>query len=335
MEEPVKPVSSGDEDGSVGSSNGINGPDPTPPQLATSGDSGNQVSEPTDECSHSQAANESVTDDQCEGASPATLTLLERLRAKRLARDSRMWDVEDADLEAAQLTEVELHINRGSSDASDDLSSTDSTLLCPITRAMSSVEFDKISSVPYHAQYQRVVEQEEDAEMERLLRQLEEEQQAMRDLAVAQRYQLMQEQIAVIQKQLGRGDSNIPDLEWLMANDPENNQELDEVMAAFAARDDDLPQEAPEEPEIPLTCKNIFCRCPWRGDMKKDEKALAPAQYGDHKSLGGRPYACSETVQHFGLQIPVFRAFIQHPLGPDTMPPGYASVYRLVFERYI
>lgn len=215
-----------------------------------------------------------VADAESKETPAGALILLEQLRARRQARDSGTWDVEDADLEHAQMNDVAVHVISCSSDASDDSSSTEIGKICPMRRSPSSIEFENMTSVPYHAQYQRIVEEEEAAEMERLLQQLDEEQQAVQDMAVAQRYQLMQEQIALIQMQLGNENAEVPDLKWLMANDPDNSHELDEVIAAFAARDDDLPQETPEAPDIPLTCKNFFCRCPWRDNMRKDEKML-------------------------------------------------------------
>lgn len=210
-------------------------------------------------------------------SAPATsaLSLIEQLKQRQLAREGKEWDVEDEDVDAMQLDDVAVRIYRSPSDATDESSSAVSAYVCPITRAESSLDFEKAFHVPYQAQYRRVVEDEDDAEMQRLLCQLEEEQRAVRELAAAQRYQLMQEQLVVIQKQLGNGNAKIPDLDWLLANDPENNQELEEVIAAFAARDDDLPQDAPQAPELPLTCKNFFCRCPWSGDMQKDERASA------------------------------------------------------------
>ncbi|CDJ35601.1 uncharacterized protein EMH_0006240 [Eimeria mitis] len=327
MQGPVDLDSSGGEDGPVGSRIGSQGPGSPSLPLATSGDMGNLTPEPNDKANFAHIAREDMEDAQSEGTPPGTLALLEQIRARRLARDSRMWDVEDAELEAAQLREVALPISHGSSD-SEDSSSTDFGLLCPVRRAPSSIEFDNISSVPYHAQYKRVVEQEEDAEMERLLQQLDQEQQAIHDLAVAQRYQLMQEQIAVIQKQLGRGDAKIPDLEWLMANDPENNHELDDIMAAFAARDDDLPQEAPEEPEIPLTCRNIFYACrlfraltqhPVGTDILPVGDASIYRRYhefvlGEEEAEGG------ETV---GTCI--FDAAIDVSISDELLPPGLDS----------
>ena len=281
MESFVQPVPSREEGEPLGPTTDSE----IPGSRSTHGDASDRSAEPTS----ARGSNANIwlpatgenalyaADSQREDRSPpGTLALLQQLHEKRQARDSKMWDVEDLDVLAAQLTEVTVRINPCQSDATNDsLSAETSVLCCHIRRAQSSLEFENASSVPYHAQYRRLVEEEDDAEMDRLLRQLGEEHQAIRDLAVAQRYQIMHDQLALIQKQLGNENAKIPDLEWLIANDPENNQELDEVIAVFAARDNDLPQEVPQAPDIPLTCKNFFCRCPWRDDMRKDERALA------------------------------------------------------------
>lgn len=210
---------------------------------------------------------------------PSTTTreLLQRLRMRQALRDKEAWDVEDSELEAARLDHVGVHINSCLSGTTDESSSAATKISCPIQRSPSSLDFESQLALPYFAQYRREVEEEEDAEMQQLLRQLKEEEQAARDLAVAHRYQLMQEQLVMIQKQLGHDSSKVPDLDWLLANEPEFDNELEEVVAAFAARDDDLPREVSEGPEVPLTCRNLFCRCPCRRQMRKDERASVPS----------------------------------------------------------
>ncbi|KAL8450957.1 hypothetical protein Emed_002256 [Eimeria media] len=208
------------------------------------------------------------------GASPTTTAArLEELRQRRREREGQEWDVEDTELDEMQLDNVMVPVNGSSSVGTEGSAPSASGLSCPVEKASSSVEFEKALFVPYEAQYRRVVEGQEDAEMQQLLRQLSEEQQAIRELAAAQRYKLMQEQLVLIQKQLGKENSKAPDLDWLLGDGPENDHELEDVMAAFAARDADLPQEASDVPDVPLTCKNFFCRCPWRREMRKDERA--------------------------------------------------------------
>ncbi|KAL8274951.1 hypothetical protein Esti_001151 [Eimeria stiedai] len=203
-----------------------------------------------------------------------TATRLQQLRRRRREREGQEWDMEDNELEEMQLDNVTVLVNRSSSVGTEESTPFASGLSCPVEKAPSSVEFENVIFVPYEAQYRRVVEGEDDAEMQQLLRQLSEERQAIRELAAAQRYKLMQEQLMLIQKQLGRENSRAPDLDWLLGDEPENDHELEEVLAAFAARDADLPEEASDVPDVPLTCKNFFCRCPWRRDLRKDERAI-------------------------------------------------------------
>lgn len=296
MEGVEGPPSSREDSAAFGSSIGSEAPDSASQGAASEG-AGLPAPEPVgDSVLGLQTAEDQTDPAEPMGVPPTgALALIEQLRNRQRARGSTAWDIEDTDVDAAQLTNVALPIKCCASDASNESSSAATTGVCPVRRAPSSIDFETVIAVPYHPQYRRVVEEEEDAELERLLRQLDEEQQAVRDLAVAQRYQLMQEQLALIQKQLGKENAKVPDLDWLLANDPETSHELEDVVAAFAARDDDLPQEAPEAPDLPLTCRNFFCRCPWRADMRKDERALAT-------TVGSRPPPSSPS----GLVLPCF-----------------------------
>ncbi|KAL8434033.1 hypothetical protein ACSSS7_003444 [Eimeria intestinalis] len=207
-------------------------------------------------------------------ASPSrTAARLEELRKRQREREGQEWDIEDAELDETQLDNVTVLVKCSSSAATEESAPFASGLSCRVEKASSSVEFDKVLLVPYEAQYRRVVEAQDDAELQQLLRQLSKEQQAVRELAAAQRYKLMQEQLVLIQKQLGRENSKVPDLDWLLGYEPENDHELEDVTAAFAARDADLPAGDSDVPDVPLTCKNFFCRCPWRRGLRKDERA--------------------------------------------------------------
>ncbi|KAL8439653.1 hypothetical protein Efla_004561 [Eimeria flavescens] len=202
------------------------------------------------------------------------LSLLKQLERRRQEREGETWDVEDGEYEERQLSNVAVPIVNLSSVGSVELSSSAISFLCPTIQAKSSIESQMAISVPYHPRYKRLIEAEEEEEIERLLRELSQEQQAVRELAAARRYQLMQEQLVFIQRQLGRENDKTPDLNWLLGDDADSSPELEEVRQAFAARDDDLPLEASEPPDVPLTCNNLFCRCPCKRDMRKDERAL-------------------------------------------------------------
>ncbi|OEH77728.1 tubulin delta [Cyclospora cayetanensis] len=251
MNDTAEPISSNEELGPLGSTS----------RTQTSADSTHLLH---NEADIRRPPEKDCAETQPEEACPAgTAALIEQLRTRQKERGSEAWDVEDADVDATRLADVAIRVNRSPSDDTAVSSLATTGVLCPIRKAQSSIDFENACSLPYHPQYLRVVKEEEEAELERLLRQLDEEQQAVRDLAMVQKYKLMQEQLALIQHQLGKENVKIPELEWLMANDPENTHELDEVIKAFAARDDDLPQESSQGPDIPLTCKNFFCRCPW------------------------------------------------------------------------
>lgn len=198
--------------------------------------------------------------------------LIDQLRARQAAHEHEEWDLEDSVFEAEQLTDlsVQLQNRKGSNSSSSSGKSADSGTP---QGSGSKDYFYNAFCVPYHAQYRHEVEKKEEEEMQRLLQQLHEEEEDARKQLLEQRQQLLQQQLEVIRKQLGQETTKAPDLEWLLADDPEENKELNEVLAAFRARDDDLKEHASSYDDTPVTCKSLFCRCPCRKGMRSDERA--------------------------------------------------------------